>query len=194
MKINQDLLIEELLTFNNNAISSAIRFKELTEKELNWKKDAGQWSILECLEHLNLYGDYYLPEIEKQVLLSPKVPVSTVFKSGVLGNYFANLMKADGDKIKKMKSPKDKNPINSNLSVLTIDRFLKQGAKLETLLKQSQKVDLARPKVPTSLSKMIKIRLGDTLRFYVYHIDRHILQANKNVRVISQGNHSLSLA
>ena len=65
MKIKQRLLIEELLSNADRAIMSAKAFKELPEKELNAKKEASHWSILECLEHLNLYGDFYFPEIEK---------------------------------------------------------------------------------------------------------------------------------
>lgn len=192
MKIKQELLIDELLHITDRAISAAHGFKMLSETDLNRQKGANQWSILECLEHLNLYGDYYLPEIEKQLLQGKKVSKSAFFKSGILGNYFANLMKVDGDKIKKMKSPRDKNPVNSKLSVITIDRFLKQAEKLKMLLGQSEKINLTSTKVPISLSKWVRLRLGDTLRFYVYHIERHILQAQRNVKMIPNQHHSSS--
>jgi hypothetical protein len=42
---------------------------------------------------------------------------------------------------------------------------------------KAQKVDLTKVKTAISLSKFIKLRLGDTLRFLVYHNERHILQA-----------------
>jgi len=90
-------------------------------------------------------------------------------------------MKANHGKMKKMKSPKDKDPINSILSVLVIDRFLKQAEKLKLLLNQGRTVDLGKTRVPISLTKLIKLKLGDTYRFYVYHIERHIWQAQKNL-------------
>ncbi|MEO8855264.1 MAG: DinB family protein [Ginsengibacter sp.] len=191
MKAKQGILIEELLHITRHAITSAEAFKELSEKDLNFKKDPGQWSILECLEHLNLYGDFYLPEMEKQLLQGPPSNRDRVFKSGIIGNYFANLMKIDHGKIKKMKSPKDKNPINSKLSVLVIDRFLKQAEKLILLLNMAGKVDLTKTKASISLTKLIKLRMGDTFRFYVYHIDRHILQAQKNVKSIHNEEQSI---
>ena len=191
MKIKQRLLIEELAQIVDRAIASAKAFKELSVEDLNAKKEASQWSILECLEHLNLYGDYYLPEIEKQLLKGPVASHAEIFKSGMIGNYFANLMKMNDGKIKKMKSPRDKNPVNSKLTVLVIDRFLKQSQKLKVLLNQSLEADLTKTKVPISLTKFVKLRLGDTLRFYVYHIERHILQAQKNVKEIQNEEQSI---
>lgn len=191
MKIKQRLLIEDLAQIVDRAIASAKAFKELPAKDLNAKKEASQWSILECLEHLNLYGDYYLPEIEKQLLQGRVASEAAIFKSGMIGNYFANLMKMNDGKIKKMKSPRDKNPVNSKLTVLVIDRFLKQSQKLKVLLKQSLEGDLTKIKVPISITKFVKLRLGDTLRFYVYHIERHILQAKKNVKEIQNEEQSI---
>ena len=81
--------------------------------------------------------------------------------------------------IKKMKTPKDKDPINSNLTFTTIERLLKQLEKLQILLNQSRTANLTKLKTAISLTKFIKLRLGDTLRFVVYHIERHILQAQK---------------
>ena len=191
MKVKQGLLIDELIYIADRVITAAIAFKELSEKDLNAKSESNQWSILECLEHLNLYGDFYLPEIEKQLLQGARAKEDALFKSGVLGNYFASLMKVNDGKIKKMKSPKDKDPINSKLSALVIDRFLKQAEKLKHLLNEGRTVDLTKTKVSISLTKLIKLRLGDTFRFYVYHIERHILQAQKNVKPIEDEEQSI---
>lgn len=179
MKIESKQLIKDLVAKSEISTATVLRLKNLSPEQLNFKKTADSWSALECIEHLNLYGDYYLPEIEKQILKQKNNSSTTYFKSGVLGNYFANLMSVENGKIKKMKSPKDKNPANSNLSVTVIDRFLKQQERLKALLLQSAGVDLTKTKTAISISKLIKLRLGDTFRFFVYHIERHVLQAEK---------------
>lgn len=179
MKIESKQLIKELLAKSEMATAAALQLKNLSPEQLNFKKSADSWSALECIEHLNLYGDYYLPEIEKQILKQKANSSAAYFKSGVIGNYFANLMSVENGKIKKMKSPKDKNPANSNLSSTVIDRFLKQQERLKSLLIQSANVDLTKTKTAISISKLIKLRLGDTFRFFVYHIERHVLQAEK---------------
>jgi len=192
MKINSDKLIQELLTITENARIAAEKLKSLDTFDLNRKKDAISWSILECIEHLNLYGDFYLPEIEKQLINNKGGSKSPVFKSGILGNYFANLMRVENGKLKKMKSPKDKNPANSKLTITTIDRFLKQLSLLKSLLNQSREVNLTKTKTSISLSPLIKLRLGDTFRFFVFHIERHLLQAFKvleNVEVKARAAH-----
>lgn len=179
MQTTNTQLIDELLLIIETTTASAKQFKEFTPAQLNYKKSPETWSILECIEHLNLYGDFYLPEIQKQVLKAEKVSTSSTVKSGWLGNYFANLMKVKNGEVKKMQSPKDKNPINSQLSVTTIDRFLKQQHLLASLLTQSKTINLTKTKTAISLSNLIKLRIGDTFRFLVYHIDRHIQQAER---------------
>ncbi len=180
MKTENKILINDLLERINQATQRAHALKEISLEKLNHKSSAQSWSALQCIEHLNLYGDFYLPEIEKQLSGKPKVNFNYIFKSGVIGNYFANLMlpKKTGS-IKKMEAPIDKTPATSDLTLLTIDRFLKQAEKLKQLLHQADQVDLTKTKTAISLTKLIRLRLGDTLRFVVFHIERHLTQAER---------------
>ncbi|MFA6152616.1 MAG: DinB family protein [Chitinophagaceae bacterium] len=180
MRIIAKNLLRELSKITNQSNEAAQRFLQLPDEKLNHKNTAESWSILECLEHLNLYGDYYLPEMKNQMDTS-KSKAATDFKSGWLGNYFANSMKEKNGKITKMKSPKDKVPATSHLSKETIHRFLSQTEELVSLIKEAETKDLNKIRIPISLSKYIKIKLGDTLRFYLYHIERHIAQAERNI-------------
>ena len=90
-------------------------------------------------------------------------------------------MKTENGQIKKMKSPKDKNPVNSAFTITTIDRFLKQQELLKSILQQALAAGITKLKTAFSLTKFIKLRLGDTFRFYVYHVERHIIQAKKTI-------------
>ncbi len=182
MQLETKALIQELLTLSHQSTKVVTQFKSLPLEDLNFRETENSWSVLQCLEHLNKYGEYYLPEIEKQILSNPIQSEAKPFQSGVLGNYFANLMQVKNGQVKKMKSPKDKAPSNSTLNTLTIDKFLKQQERLIQLLTDAQAIDLTKAKTPISLTKWIKLRLGDTLRFYVYHIDRHIIQAQKALK------------
>ena len=177
MQTTNNILIDELLHIVESTTVSAKKFKQLSDAQLKFKKSPESWSVLECIEHLNLYGDFYLPEIQKEILNAEKVPSASIVKSGAIGNYFANLMKVKDGKLKKMKSPADKNPATSELSFTTIDRFLKQQELLKQLLLQSRTVNLTKTKTSISLTRLIRLRLGDTLRFLVYHMERHIQQA-----------------
>ena len=178
MQIENNKLIDDLLRRMEICKRTVKEFESLPINKLQFK-NGERWSALECLEHLNLYGDFYLVEIEKRIITTPRKNVSTKFKSGILGNYFANLMEVKDGKITKMKSPKDKNPSRSPLSITTISRFLKQQERLVSLLNECRSIDLSKTRAAISLTNLIKLRLGDTLRFYCYHIERHVLQAQR---------------
>ncbi|CAM3938785.1 DinB family protein [Flavobacterium antarcticum] len=177
MTLNTEILLEDLISRTQTNIKEAEKYSKLSIETLNSKVDPNSWSVLECLEHLNLYGDFYLPEIKKRMEISTTIPREN-FKSGFLGNYFAMAM-VPKKPLKKMKTFKDKNPIGSELDQTTISRFIKQQEVLLQLLEKAKTVDLSKIKTAISISKLIKLKLGDTFRVVVYHNDRHILQANK---------------
>ena len=78
-----------------------------------------------------------------------------------------------------MKTFNDKNPIGSKLDKLTIERFILQQKEMLNLLEKSKKIDLNKTKTAISISKFIKLKIGDTLRVVIYHNERHLVQANK---------------
>ena len=176
MKIEQSILINELRELTHLAKEHALEFKTYSLEQLNYKSNDTDWSVLECIEHLCLYGKFYLPEIENRILKVDYVN-NPSFKSGFLGNYFVNMIKASNSN--KIKATKQMDATGSELTLSTINQFLKQLEWLDSLLVKSEKVDLTKVKTSISLSKIIKLRLGDTLRFIVYHNERHILQATK---------------
>lgn len=179
MVFNSSQLIDDLQARLDRATLTVQKLQQLSEEQLNFKKSPTSWSVLECLEHLNLYGDFYLPELENQMLKNSDKPARAIFKSGVLGNYFAKMMLVEGDKMTKMKTFKDKDPSNSNLPKTTLERFLKQQEKMRWLLEQARKSDLQSITIGITLTRLLRIRLGDGFRFNVYHIERHVLQAEK---------------
>ena len=177
MTIKSEQLIQDLIERTRININQAEKFNSLSTEKLNWRIGQDSWSILECFEHLNLYGDFYIPEIQKRIDSSETQPKEN-FKSGVLGNYFAKSM-LPKEKLNKMKTFKDKNPIGSKLDKSTIERFISQQEQILNLLDKSREIDLNKTKTAISISKLIKLKIGDTFRVVVYHNERHLVQANK---------------
>lgn len=180
MEINSEELLQDLTGRTKEVLAEAEMFKIRSTEDLNWRPAPKKWSVLECLEHLSLYGDFYLPEIEKVIRLS-KFPAEPTFKSGLLGNYFANMM-LPRERMGKMRTFKDKNPLGSQLDKSTLGRFIEQQHKILELLQEASQKDLTRTKTGTSISGYIQLKLGDTFRVVVFHNQRHIAQA-KNVLV-----------
>lgn len=177
MKVNAEELISDLTRRVQDQIIEVENFKILPPEELNRRTSPNSWSILECIEHLNLYGDYYLPEIEKRIKNNNTTP-DPLFESGVIGDYFAKMM-LPREKLNKMKTFRDKNPLGSKLDKQVLQRFLDQQKKMLELLKASKGVSLNRTKTSLSLTRFLKLKLGDTFRVVIYHNERHIQQAKK---------------
>jgi len=195
MKIQTEALIVDLVNRTQQLIREAESLKEKPDEQLNYKQHAESWSVLECLEHLNLYGRFYIPEIKRcitdnsqssaSVTLQRGKKMEPVFKSGWLGNYFANSMLPKA-KLNKMKTFKNMNPclvgrqaLNSKLDKRVIDEFISQQKEMLVLLEESRKVSLNKTRTAISISKLIKLKLGDTFRFVIYHNQRHMVQANR---------------
>ena len=70
-------------------------------------------------------------------------------------------------------------PTGSALDSSVLDKFIIQQEKLLSLLEAAKQVDLSKVKTSISISKWVKLRLGDTLRVVVYHNWRHMVQAQK---------------
>jgi hypothetical protein len=176
MKINTNLLLADLIIRVKITIPFITSLKEKNTAHLNYREEPNSWSILECIEHLNRYGDFYLPEIEKRMAAPTVKPAAPLYKPGLLGNYFVKMMLPQNGKIKKIKSPKDKNPMHTVIDTYVVNIFIQQQNTLLQLLEKAKYINLGTTKTAISISNFIKLKLGDTLRFFVYHIERHIQQ------------------
>jgi uncharacterized damage-inducible protein DinB len=156
-------------------ITKAENLLNLNGESLKHRPANGGWNALECIEHLNRYSNFYLPEIRKRITKSP-FPPSANFKPGVLGNYFAKSMEPK-EGTKKMKTFKDKDPIHTHLDKQCIETFIEQQHDMLALLQIARKVDLNRTKTSISITKLITLKLGDTFRFVINHNERHMVQA-----------------
>lgn len=175
--MHSEALIQSFIEQTRQHLNRAAQLNELNIDDLNWRESPESWSILECLEHLNLYGDYYLPEMDKEIGKARK-PATAQFNSGILGGYFAKMM-LPKEKLNRMKTFKDKDPIHARLDRSVIDRFIRQQHQFLELLNRAREVDLSSVKVTTSISKLIRLKLGDTFAFYINHIMRHLRQADR---------------
>jgi len=177
MKTSTENLLNELINLTHEHLMFAESLLLKTDAELNKRLTNESWSVLECLEHLNLYGNFYLAEIKNRIETST-TKTTTEFKSGWLGNYFAQSM-LPKEKLNKMKAFKSMNPIHSSLSKNTVTVFIDQQKQLLDLLNASRTVNLNKVKTSISITTLIKLKLGDTFRFLIYHNKRHVVQAQK---------------
>lgn len=179
MRMNSDQLRANLVAETKVIINYVNALKDLSLSDLNKRPNNDAWSTLECIEHLNRYAHFYNPELSKQIATS-KHKDSGIFKSGILGNYFAESM-LPKEKLNKMKTFKEMNPIHSKLNSSVIDEFLSFQTELLDLIEKSKSCDLSKTKNKISISKFIKLRIGDTFRIVINHNIRHIEQIKRTL-------------
>lgn len=162
-------------------LQDAVRiFQNTDETHLNAPSSTGGWSITECLWHLNSYGNYYLPLIEKSLGSAEALKATGTFKSGRLGNYFTNMMKPGSGG--KMKTFKNHVPPKGLVAHEVVAEFIRQQELLLQLIRSSANKDLNRIKIPISIARFIRLKLGDVIQFIVAHDERHIQQAKRNIQ------------
>lgn len=177
MKTNSSILLSQLKAITQANILHANEFKSLDLKILNSKTSDNSWSILECLEHLNRYDAFYLPAIETH-LANNTSGAAPFFNNGFVGGYLVNSI-IPNDKSKKIKTFDAMNPSGSNLTTAAIDIFIEGQNKLLKQLEEAAGKNLNKAGIPVTFTKLITLKLGDALRFMVYHNQRHIQQAQK---------------
>lgn len=188
--MKKQVLLNELRSMTQNILERAQNFEALPEAILKYKGDGNAWNALECLDHLNRYGNFYLPEIEKVIATAPET-LEGEFKSGWLGHKSAISMLPQEDGLKKMKTFKSKNPAVDGLQPYTFKNFIRQQNEFLKLIDAAAKVNLTKTKTATTLP-LLRFRLGDTLRFVIYHNERHLMQAERMVAQAKAALHTAS--
>jgi hypothetical protein len=151
---------------------------------------SGAWSVLQIVEHLNTYNNYYVPKIEA-LIVKGVYSSSITYKPGMLGNYFVKMMQpVNGAVTKKYKAAKQHLP-KSITDKTVIEIYIKGQQQLSDLIDRSIAADLIKNKVPISISPLIKLRLGDVYRFLIAHQQRHFVQIDATLKklTVSQQYH-----
>ncbi len=177
-KLQSEKLIADLITDVKIILECAEFFKQ-HKTSLLLQPAPGKWSIAQVLEHLNTYGRHYLQEINQQVSINNDMQQQAWFNPGILGDYFTNAIKPKSvfEVKNKMKTSKSHAPENNLQVDIVLAEFIDQQHKLLLLLEESRQRDLNTIRIPITITKLIKLKLGDAFRFIIAHEQRHMIQA-----------------
>ena len=156
---------------------------------LNWKPNPEEWSILECIEHLNRYNRYYNYHLE-QALQKKSTP--SAFKAGWLGDFFVKSVSSENKK--PMKTRPHLNPAGSQLDKGTLTEFLDHQQHLLHLLSAAKKNNLNRRSIKVEIMPFIRMKIGDTFRFVIAHQQRHLEQARTLLKQASATDYLQNIA
>ena len=151
-----------------------------------------KWNAAQVIEHLNSYNRYYLPQIQLAILNAKRknLGAKSEFNPGWLGAYFTRIMKptAQGAVAHKMQAPKDHRPVVNLDLQKVLDEFYRHENLLQELLRESSTINIGGVRVPISISKFIKLKLGDTFNFLIAHQRRHFIQLRRTLETVHAGS------
>lgn len=84
-----------------------------------------------------------------------------------------------------MKSPKNAIPASKPDTTNQLSKFITHQYHLLNLLQVSKTANLNALRIPTSLSRLITLKLGDTFRFFIAHEQRHFVQIKNTLSVMN---------
>lgn len=163
-------------------------FSKLSSDQLNTKPAADKWSISECLAHLNLTLNIYIPQMKKVVEHKESYGIQKEnFSYSAIGKLAVKSMQPKADNVIgfKMKTFKRLNPERSAIDAqTTMSEFLAFQNQTIEIIHGLKNTSLTKPKIVTTVGPILKMGIGDALHFMVAHNQRHIVQAQKVFKII----------
>ena len=163
----------------NNATANDL-VSGLTEEQLNWKPDATQWSIAQCLEHLAVtsqqFNSYFKQLIEGARLKWPTNGVIP-YRPSLVGGWL--IKQVVPETTRKISAPKVFKPSESSSIHDPLGLFLKQQEKFVSFVRASEGVDYNRARLRSPVTPLMRYSLADAFVVTIVHGYRHLAQANR---------------
>ncbi len=170
------------------AISSQIRqaqatvreiARELTPAQMRWRPDEGSWSVGECISHLTVTVNQYLPmldaSIEKGIASGKKS--KGPFRYGWFSRYMVKSMEPPPSR--QLRAPKAFLPPVEIDAARVAREFLAAHDQLLDRIERAAGLDLARIKVTSPVTRWIRLSLGKGFELMATHARRHLWQAER---------------
>lgn len=181
--VNSEALIPELEEYRYQFVALKDDVKTLlsavNNEQFNWRLQPGSWSMAECFDHLNVTGKLYGATIDDKIseANSRQWFSRGPFRHGALGNL---LVKLTEPPVKlKVKAPSQFIPQANKLVDVVADEFLRIQDQFIIRLREANGIDLARIKIPSPVTHLLKLTLGQVFGLTTAHERRHLWQARQ---------------
>jgi hypothetical protein len=162
--------------------SQAKNHQQMDTLTATYRPHEKSWNVLECYQHMNLYGDLYLSYFEEALMNSKTKKGEPAHRAGLLGGWSAKNMGPQEVGVRMpTKTFAKMNPHGAELDSLVIDRFIKQQDSMLSLFKRALSKDIDRVKTRTTL-KFVRFKLSDGMHFFTNHNLRHMLQVERIIQ------------
>lgn len=175
-------LLNELSKLSSELMNKVSKsLLHLSPQQRNWRPNSATWNINEIFWHLNSYAIFYDHAFTSKIKRTRFKNFSEKFVSSPLGkSAWKSIKLGNAHNVKRrFKAPKDFNPTfhKEGVKENEMELFIEHQQTMLQVIEMARTVNIRKVKIPLSMSKMIRLRLGDCLQFVIYHNERHVQQA-----------------
>lgn len=174
----------ELVQRQQQIDANRVRFEELvaglSTAQLTWRPGAGRWSIIECLAHLNRANHAYSANAERALRAAKERGATGTgpFKHGRFIQWAIAYLEPDKKKM-RAKTPGMFHPGELKDPETEIAAFRAELDLTEARLREADGLHLAKVKLSSPVSRLIRLSLGQYFEMHTVHDRRHIGQAER---------------
>jgi uncharacterized damage-inducible protein DinB len=152
-------------------------FGQLNAAQLNWKPASNAWSIGQCLNHIMVSNQTYMPTFNQ--VLNGSYRLSFFQKINPFKKALGpTMVKSLGPQSeKKFPSPKVFEPSSSDIPADIVSRFNAHQEEIKRYFSALQQKDTSRIVIASPVSSIITYSLADALKIITGHEQRHVSQA-----------------
>lgn len=145
----------------------------------NWRPEARRWSICECLDHLIVSGEKYLPAIGEAIAAGREQRLlgEGPEKRGLIAGLMIRALEPPPSV--RFKAPGEFRPRAGQPAETVGQRFAGLQDEIEKRLHEAQGLDLARIKLRSPGVPLLRFTLGETFAILLAHERRHVWQAEQ---------------
>jgi hypothetical protein len=147
----------------------------LTVSQLNWQPSPSAWSVGQCLEHLAVATEVYLPPIGHALDRSPAGTADEI-TPGAPSRWFIRNYVAPSTV--KAKGPGKIAP-GSNVDAAVLDRYLAAHHAARELVVRAANYDVNRIRFKNPFVPLLRFTVGTGLEIISKHAMRHLQQAER---------------
>ncbi|MDX1740310.1 MAG: DinB family protein [Rhodothermales bacterium] len=154
---------------------------QMSSEQFNWKPDPDRWSVGECLYHVNVISEGYLPVLRSALQVAHR-ETSGPFRYGWLARKFIDAVTPGTKPVSTAGSMKPPPAVSSRSDLdraETLQRFEEDMTAFAVLVRESEGVDLARIKVRSPFLWLLRLPVGAFLEALGLHTLRHLDQASR---------------
>ena len=165
-------LISELEDADRRAESVAAG---LSAEQLNWQPRRGAWGIGQCLEHLHIANEVYLPAISAALEGRRHATVQDV-SLGWFSRWFIRNYIAPNPGGTRARAPRKIEPAR-HVEPSILETFLRSNRAARGLVGRASEYDVNRVRFRNPFIPMLRFTVGAGLEIVAKHQSRHLLQA-----------------